>query len=144
MADACCLDLGCLPNLKMVHIMSQFQPDLASSVMSLLSSLHAPGLRQISFKFNVSGATVVEEIMWSKWLEVDDMLRGQAFSSICKLRVSLFATSVNEIRKVHQRFIENLPLLHSRQMLQIVSVAAKYFDTCGAADLYDSAVPPKS
>jgi hypothetical protein len=56
--------------------------------MSLLSSLHAPGLRQISFAFSVISPNVEKVIS----MEVDNILCSQALGSIRKLKVLLFAS----------------------------------------------------
>jgi hypothetical protein len=112
--DAYNLNLGHIPNLTTVHIYS-FQEKVASSIVPLLSSLHAPRLRKVGFIFCFSD---FDKIIWSEWLEVDKILRSQAFRSIRKVKIS-YTCSLGLSEMFHLKLIESFPLLHSRQMLHI-------------------------
>jgi hypothetical protein len=111
-------DAMCTPNLKTVHIFSIFGSEMASSIMFLLSGLHAPRLRHISFMLTVIHQSV-EEITWGGWLELDRFLHDQASRLICELDV-LLPVSVQRHTSFHQKFAETFPFTHSRQKLQFV------------------------
>jgi hypothetical protein len=64
----------------------------------------------------------VEQITWSEWTEVDRLLNSQPFS-ICVLKVLLTSVHHKVSETFPQKFVENFPLLDSRQMLQIEILA---------------------
>jgi hypothetical protein len=102
----------------MIHITSILRQHLASSIVSLLSSLQAPGLQQISLASMIIHCKL-EEITWDKWSEVDQILNSPAFGSFRNLSFVFWTYSPDTIEMHRCGLMENFSLLLSRQMLQI-------------------------
>ena len=109
------IDVRCNPNIRRLVVDIAFEPELASYLKYLLSSLSAPNIQQITIV-----VMPFSEIMnWQGWNEVDHVLAGAKFGRLREVAIVVHGRNVDMIR---QDLIDQFPSMYDKGILNISTI----------------------